>query len=618
VTFLRTHRPEIIIVVALLVVPVAAAMHDRASRADLPREARERLAWETVSREAISRRQPPLWNPYYFGGQPLIGSPEAGAFYPPGLLLRLLPLRWFVGSSFVLHAWVLGIGVLLVLLLLGESRGTATAMALATMAAAALASPGFSTSKSLLAVAWLPLIAAASIHAARRVTRRPAAWVVLCLAIVMLGGSRRGIWYALATVIACYGWTLLWRRNDPTSLSSGVWQCGLAIALAAGLTGFHTVPAWWLASEVRRGHLLYAAESESPHPDPGAAVRRSLEQIGPHRTLSTCANVTTADLVNAHVPSVDGLSYYSADYASFASLASGAYPPRNGRYEGIATAGTRAARPDLLAWLGAEYLIACDSPDDTSWLPVGRTGSVAVYRAVVPAVQPTWTCPPVAVTRDQLEYELATRVYDAQLSLGGHRAIVHIRWTPQVTDAHRHDVEVAHGLAPVRFIGTRTWQYALEDVSEANVRSLVTNPAVEDTAHIGRMLEVQGPPRPAAGAQPKTEWLIGAEPCQHQAAVHVVRTRQFRGRAVMQVDAPVPGVVVLPEPYIPGRRVWVDGAAVTPLRVNLAFMAVPVDRGPHRIDLSYMPTALRVGLAVSAFSLLAWVVALRRSPARST
>jgi hypothetical protein len=338
-------------------------------------------------------------------------------------------------------------------------------------------------------------------------------------------------------------------------------------------------------------------------------------QIGAHRTLSRCAAVTAADLVNAHVPAVDGLSYYSPHYARFASLASGVYPAKPGRYEGIGNAGTRAARPDLLAWLGVEYLVTCDQPDATLWHQVGRAGSAGIYRAAVSPVPPVWTCPPVAMTSDEIEYELATRIYDSQLTLGGRRAIVHVRWAPHVTDTQRHDVELAHHLAPVRFIGSRTWQYALEDTSEVNVRSLVTDRAVEDTAHITRTLQVEGPPRPAPGAQPKTEWLIGGQPCQHDGTVTVVRTRPFRGRAVMQVNAAAPGVVVVPEPYAPGRRVWVDGAAITPLRVNLAFMAVPVDRGAHRIDLSYTPTALWVGTGVSVFSLLAWIFALRRSPA---
>jgi hypothetical protein len=615
VRFLRDNRPEVGIAIALLVVAVAAGVSDRRSRLELPHEARVRLAWETVGREAIRRRQLPLWNPYYFGGQPLIGNPETAALYPPGLLLRLLPAKSFIGASFVLHAWILGLGTLLFVRSIGESRYSATAMAVATMAIAAVAAPAFSTSTRLSVVAWLPLIAAACVYATRRMTRRPSAWLVFGLAIVMLGGSVRGTWYALATVIACYGWALLWASDYGFSRHRLVWQCGLAIALAVGVTGFHTVPSWWLASEVDRGNLQYfAAAAEGQRGEPGVGIRRLLEQIGPHRTLSTCEAVTPADLVSAHVPAVDGLSYYSPDYSRFASLASGAYPAKAGRYEGIATAGTPAARPDLLAWLGVEYLVTCDRPDETRGHDVGRVGSVQIYQTTVPPVQPTWTCSPVAMTRDEIEYELATRVYDSQLSLTGRRAIVHIRWTPSVTGARRHDVEVGHHLAPVRFIGTRTWQYALEDTSEANVRSLVTDPAVEDTANINRVLQVEGPPRPVAGAQPKSEWLIGGRPCQSTGAVNVVRTRQFRGRAVMQVNAPASGVVVLPEPYTRGRRVWVDGVETTPLRVNLAFMAVPVDRGDHRIDLSFRPAALWVGAAATVLSMLAWIVALRRSP----
>jgi hypothetical protein len=79
VRFLREHRPEVGIAVALLVLAVGAGIRDRPSRTQLPDEMRVRLAWEMVSRDALKRRQPPLWNPYYFDGQPLIGNPEAAA-----------------------------------------------------------------------------------------------------------------------------------------------------------------------------------------------------------------------------------------------------------------------------------------------------------------------------------------------------------------------------------------------------------------------------------------------------------------------------------------------------------------------------------------------------------
>jgi hypothetical protein len=83
------------------------------------------------------------------------------------------------------------------------------------------------------------------------------------------------------------------------------------------------------------------------------------------------------------------------------------------------------------------------------------------------------------------------------------------------------------------------------------------------------------------------------------------------------------GVVVLLDSFDPGWRAWVDGRPAPVLRANVAFRAVPVPAGEHRIEMRYRPRALYRGLVVSALSALvalalagaiAW--AGRRAPAR--
>jgi hypothetical protein len=65
---------------------------------------------------------------------------------------------------------------------------------------------------------------------------------------------------------------------------------------------------------------------------------------------------------------------------------------------------------------------------------------------------------------------------------------VNIRWAPGVSAADRMAVEQRAGLTAGREGEQRTWSYLLQDRSRDNIRSLVSNPLVEDTAHIDRVL----------------------------------------------------------------------------------------------------------------------------------
>src|SRR5262249_59104650 len=81
-----------------------------------------------------------------------------------------------------------------------------------------------------------------------------------------------------------------------------------------------------------------------------------------------------------------------------------------------------------------------------------------------------------------------------------------------------------------------------------------------------------------------------------------------------------PGYVVLLDAYDAGWRARVDKAPAPVLRANVAFRAVPVAAGTHRVELDYRPAAVGAGLGLSAASgaiaLGAAVVSRRREAAR--
>ena len=65
------------------------------------------------------------------------------------------------------------------------------------------------------------------------------------------------------------------------------------------------------------------------------------------------------------------------------------------------------------------------------------------------------------------------------------------------------------------------------------------------------------------------------------------------------------GYVVLVDAYDPGWRARVDGRETPLLRANVAFRAIPVPPGKHGIEVAYEPASVRIGVAISAVSLLA-------------
>jgi hypothetical protein len=64
--------------------------------------------------------------------------------------------------------------------------------------------------------------------------------------------------------------------------------------------------------------------------------------------------------------------------------------------------------------------------------------------------------------------------------------LIRVRWTPSVDAAEQASREAALHLRRGEPHGERTWDYDLLDTSPANIRALVTDPAVEDTDGIDR------------------------------------------------------------------------------------------------------------------------------------
>ena len=95
--------------------------------------------------------------------------------------------------------------------------------------------------------------------------------------------------------------------------------------------------------------------------------------------------------------------------------------------------------------------------------------------------------------------------------------------------------------------------------------------------------------------------LAGPEPPRDQKVSFVEYSPQ---RLEMQVELTDDAILVLSETYHPGWQATLDGAPVPVYRANLAFRAVEVPAGEHRLVMSFQPQSFHAGMALSLVSLV--------------
>jgi hypothetical protein len=71
-----------------------------------------------------------------------------------------------------------------------------------------------------------------------------------------------------------------------------------------------------------------------------------------------------------------------------------------------------------------------------------------------------------------------------------------------------------------------------------------------------------------------------------------------------EIDAPAPTVAVIAQSFYPCWKATLNGAPAPLVRANLAFQAVPIPEGKHRLTLHYSDTKFRIGAAISGATLL--------------
>ena len=584
------------------------------------------------------------WDPYEFGGRPRIAEPQT-FLYPPTLARRLVHRSFSEGGSFsggglrmhvsdawltrvgyVLHVWLAGLAIFAAARRLRSGPMAAGALALAFMLATVLGYPAASVSAEVVfRFAWLPLLAAEILASADRPyswwtlkgkgrrERRPLPAVIAHAAVIATGvviaiaGSPRTQAYGLIILFAVYALVVAWAPAPRWRLTmEALFATALIVAISAPAS-FPTVRLW--RSTHRTGGLMSSepfngswradgVEGVGMNPE----LAQALRALRPARVISACPEVVDAVHLRAlGVRSVGGYGgVYAADYATFVNLIRNQTRTASLPYIGMAKGGE--PRPDLLQFLDAEYLVSCEPAQGEL---VRSVDEVRIYRTRPTLGPAIWTCYPNRVGRNEIEYRLATRRYDRTLSLRDPGPKINVRWAPDVDDAAREEVETRFHLAQEGQPDGRTRHYELLDSSRANVEALLTNPAVEDTAGLDRATLAFDKVPAVHFVEKPTEWLVGLEPCPGMKPASLVK-RSTDGEIVVDVDAPAEGVVLFSETFYRSRTATVDDHSAPVLEVNLAFAAVPVPQGPHRVRLGVEPETRRMDWVVSMLALVGW------------
>jgi hypothetical protein len=85
-------------------------------------------------------------------------------------------------------------------------------------------------------------------------------------------------------------------------------------------------------------------------------------------------------------------------------------------------------------------------------------------------------------------------------------------------------------------------------------------------------------------------------------------------RLVVETEANASSHLVFVDAYDPGWHATLDGSPAPVLRANLAFRAVSVPAGRHRVEMRYLPRSVEIGLGLSALSVVLGLALLARAP----
>ncbi len=105
----------------------------------------------------------------------------------------------------------------------------------------------------------------------------------------------------------------------------------------------------------------------------------------------------------------------------------------------------------------------------------------------------------------------------------------------------------------------------------------------------------------------RTVILANGEPLAGDGDATVEMVNYAPEEIVVDVTTDVPGYLVLTDTFYPGWRASVDGELAEISRADVAFRAVRLEPGAHRVEFHYGPASVRWGAWISGVALFIWL-----------
>lgn len=193
---------------------------------------------------AISARQwrqghIPLWNPYFFGGTPLVATQQASEFYPLNVLMWLtLPTELLIGWSVLLHLGLAGLGVFIFLHSL-RLHPLAAFLGGLTFQVGGFAMSHLGHLMILRALPWIGFSLYGYHLWGKTGKGRYLTLISISTAFLALSGHPQVVLYSFLLVTS---YLLFGRSRDARSISLAL----LALALGIGLSTVQLLPGAWM------------------------------------------------------------------------------------------------------------------------------------------------------------------------------------------------------------------------------------------------------------------------------------------------------------------------------------------------------------------------------------
>lgn len=622
---------------------------------------------EAVIRQALHTTWIPLWNPYEFSGFPLQADLQTGVFYPPSVVLRLLPIARFLTWTVIFHIWMFGVGSYVLCRTAGAGRAASTIGAVGLMLGGITIPRVYAGHLDVLrTVAWVPLTIALSMRSIERRSVLPGVLTVVALSLEVLSGFLQLVCYTVAVIALYAAFDALWPASGRRSLRAA-WTVGVQVValviLTLGLTAFQLLPTARLVQAAGRTQgvpLERAVESsvtlsELPRTmlwpsTTGGVEKQSWETSayvgwplmilaplalfasrrrrvvvffvllgGTALVLATGGSLYALHHLMFPMFRIPGrlLCFWALSVAALGALALDDIGDRlrgeRERLSGSAFSPRIAATALLFVAVGGLV----------GWSVLGYARHLTGIEALGDrfATSLPFTPSPFGRVLSICENRLQTSEITALgvPSVDGYNSYFLLDYA-RLAERERGE-EPSPQLTSFPRMGQLKKIVDPGVLDLLNVTEIVSCapldlPALEligqpDGFFVYRNHRAMGRINPVCAAA-HNRLAFGVPGCASGFEASIDTADTATGMVTARVSVPESRVLVFSEPFYPERRAWVDGMETPIEKISVGLSAVHVGPGAHQIVLRVVPTSLYYGLALTAATLAIWLAAIRR------